>query len=102
MKRLVRVAFGASLLIMTGCYKATFIRDPMVQRGEQHDEWESFFLWGLAGHADVDVRKVCSGADVAEVQTSETFLNGLVSGVTLGIYAPRTVSVTCARDGGAR
>jgi len=95
----MRIA-GRGLLLcaiaLSGCYRATFIRDPQAVRGVEHDRWNHFFIFGLVGEADVDVRQFCPDGRVAEVSTQESFLNGLVGIVTLGIYAPRTVYVTCA------
>lgn len=36
---------------------------------------------------------------VAKVETLMSFLNGLVSGLTLGILTPWSIRVTCALDG---
>jgi hypothetical protein len=101
MKRLGRVALVAAMLAATGGFKATFIRDPNAVKGTEHDMWESFFLWGLVNEQDVNVRQFCPDGRVAQVVTGGDFLTGLVGLVTLGIYAPRKVWVTCATDGRA-
>jgi hypothetical protein len=87
-------------LALGGCYKATFIRDPQAVRGEEHDEWTSFFIFGLVGEQTLDVHQFCPDGRVAEVQTGANFLTGLVSLVTIGIYTPRKVYVTCAAGSG--
>ena len=51
-------------------------------------------VWGLSG-ATVDVRTQCPSG-VAVVATEESFVNALLSGLTLGLYTPRHVTVTCA------
>jgi hypothetical protein len=96
-----RRAFLATLFAVaaTGCYKATFISNPSVSRGADHDQWNSFFLWGLVGEETLDVRQFCSGGQVAQVRTGANLLTGLVSAVTLGIYAPRLAYVWCAAPG---
>jgi len=96
--RSIRRAFLATLIAVaaTGCYKATFISNPQVVRGADHDQWNSFFLWGLVGDETLDVRQFCSGGQVAQVRTGANFLTGLVSLVTIGIYAPRMAYVWCA------
>jgi hypothetical protein len=81
---------------LAGCYKATFISSPNVVRGADHDQWNSFFLWGLVGQETLEVRQFCSGGQVAQVRTGANVLTGLVSFVTLGIYAPRMSYVWCA------
>jgi hypothetical protein len=86
---------AASLLFgTTGCCKATFI-NPAVVPGETHEEWTDFFIVGLVGKEEFDVREFCPG-EAAKVATGGNFLTGLVTVVTLGIYAPRKVYVTCA------
>jgi Bor protein len=96
--RSIRCALLATLVATgaIGCYKATFIANPQVVRGADHDQWNSFFLWGLVGEETLDVRQFCSGGQVAQVRTGANFLTGLVSFVTIGIYAPRMAYVWCA------
>jgi hypothetical protein len=89
---------GALALNMTGCYRATFIRDSSATRGVEKDKWADFFIFGLVGERDYNVRDFCPDGRVAEVRTGGNFGTGLVSLLTLGIYAPRKVYVTC--DGG--
>jgi hypothetical protein len=100
----MRTTAGRALLLcalaLGGCYKATFIRDPDVVRGEEHDQWTSFFVFGLVGEQSLDVHQFCPDGRVAEVQTGGNFLTGLVSVVTIGIYTPRKVYVTCAAPSG--
>jgi hypothetical protein len=101
MKRLGRAALIAALLGGAGCYKATFIRDASVVKGEEHDKWLDFWLWGLVNEQDIDVKQFCPDGRVAQVVTGGNFGSGIVTAVTLGIYAPRKVYVTCATDGRA-
>jgi Bor protein len=86
------VAMG---LLSTGCY-TTRLQDTSMTAGAKHDEWRSFFFWGLAGHAKVDVREYCEGGEVAEVSTGTNAGTAIVTGLTLGIYSPEKIYVTCA------
>lgn len=101
----MRRGAGLSLLLSvlalnaTGCYRATFIRDPSATRGVEKDKWADFFVFGLVGEETFNVRDFCPEGRVAEVRTGGNFATGLVSFITLGIYAPRKVYVTC--DGGS-
>src|SRR5512138_3053865 len=101
MKRLGRAALLAAMLGAAGCYKATFIRDPSVVKGVEHDKWVDYWLWGLVNEQEIDVKQFCPDGRVAQVVTGGDFLSGLVNFVTLGIYSPRKVFVTCATDGRA-
>ncbi|MGZ6126161.1 MAG: Bor/Iss family lipoprotein [Myxococcales bacterium] len=101
MKRWGRAAFLAALLGATGCYKATFIRDPNAVKGAEHDKWLDYWFWGLMNEQDIEVEQFCPDGGVAQVVTGGNFGTGIVSLLTLGIYAPRKVYVTCATDGRA-
>jgi hypothetical protein len=88
----------ACLLGGSGCYKNTFVNTG-VTPGTEHDEWTSFFIFGLVGHEKIDVKKFCPG-EVAMVRTGGNVGTVLVQALTIGIYSPRKVYVTCAAGGG--
>ncbi len=46
----------------------------------------------------LDVSSQCKSG-VAKVETQHSFLNGLVAFLTLDIYTPMTITVTCAGGG---
>jgi hypothetical protein len=93
---------GAALLLgASGCYKATFYKNASVTKGEAHDEWTDFFVFGTVGTERIDVKKFCPTGDVAVVRTGGNVATGLVGVVTIGIYTPRKVYVTCAANGPA-
>lgn len=87
-------ALTLAMLLFTGCYRITFV-DRSVTPGVEHDEWTDFFLFGLVGHERVEVSRFCPSGEVAMVRTGGNFGTGLVGVVTLGIYTPRKVYVTC-------
>jgi hypothetical protein len=62
--------------------------------------WVSTWLWGLVAAQPVDVRQQCPSG-VAVITTEQSFVNGLVGAITLGIYTPQHVTVTCASGGTA-
>jgi hypothetical protein len=101
MKRLGRAALLAVLLAGAGCYKATFIRDPNAVKGVEHDQWLDFWIFGLVNEQNIDVKQFCPDGRVAQVVTGGNFATGIVSVLTIGIYSPRKVYVTCATDGRA-
>ncbi len=57
--------------------------------------WTATWLWGLVPASPIDVTRDCPGG-IATVETKQSFMNGLVGGLTLGIFTPRDVTVTCA------
>uniref|UniRef100_UPI004047FFFD Bor family protein n=1 Tax=Rheinheimera sp. TaxID=1869214 RepID=UPI004047FFFD len=54
-----------------------------------------FFLWGLVGEHRVDTAVICDGAEPKQMQSQQTFTDGLLGVITLGIYLPHTAKVWC-------
>lgn len=85
----------AGLFFAAGCYEHTV----SVGGGAPHapvvyEEWENFWLGGLVGHVRVDVVRMCPSGQ-ATIEAKQTFLNGLVTALTSGIYSPTTLKVRC-------
>jgi hypothetical protein len=55
----------------------------------------STWIFGLVPAPEIDVRQECP-TGVAIIETEQSFINGLVSIVTFGIYTPQHVRITCA------
>ena len=48
-----------------------------------------FFVSGIRQKKTVDAAKICGGAEnVVKTETQQTFVNGLLGFITLGIYTP--------------
>src|SRR5262245_35105262 len=62
--------------------------------------WVQGWLWGLVAPQPIETRAQCP-SNVATVVTEMSFQNGLVSALTLGIYTPQHVTITCAAAGRA-
>jgi hypothetical protein len=60
-----------------------------------YEDSRPFYFFGLAGEQHVDVQEVCSGKSAIQMQSQQTFVDGLLGGITLGIYAPHSVKVWC-------
>jgi hypothetical protein len=90
------LAAVALMAVTSGCYKATFYQNPQAVPGAQHDEWTDFFLFGLVGSETLDVRRFCPPHQVASMRTGANVGTGVISVLTIGIYTPRKVYVTCA------
>lgn len=86
--------FGA----LAGCHKATFTRD-VPPAGPTQSTWTNYWVFGLAGVAEIDVRDYCPDGDVRLVRTGGNVATGLVSVVTMGIYTPRKVWIECGATG---
>jgi len=90
-----RVAALAGMFALTACYHQ--VVDTGLAPGTKTIDkpWTATWLWGLVPATPLDVRRECT-TGVAFVDTQMTVPNGLVSFITLGIYTPRSVKVTCA------
>ena len=80
-----------------GCYEHTFHTGTGAPQGPVvYDDWHNHWLGGLIGEEELDIDALCPSGN-ATIHDEQTFLNGLVSALTSGIYAPTTVTVRCAR-----
>jgi len=85
-------------LALTGCFRHTVDVGGGARHGPVvYDRWEHFWIAGLVGDVRVDVERLCPSGH-ATIEARQSFLNGLVAGLTSGIYTPTTVRVRC-RDG---
>ncbi|CAN5820933.1 hypothetical protein BH11MYX4_BH11MYX4_48080 [soil metagenome] len=68
--------------------------------GEEHTQWNSFFLAGSVGEARVDVERACGpGGTAAEMGVHHNALTVALTIVTVGIYTPRVSTLTCGAAG---
>ena len=64
-------------------------------KGNHHP---SFFVSGIGQKKTVDAAKICGGAEnVVKTETQQTFVNGLLGFITLGIYTPLEARVYCSQ-----
>ena len=77
----------ALALLITGCAQQTFTvqNKPAAVAPKKPSPIISSFL--ELGEA-VDAAKICGGAENVKTETQQTFVNGLLGFITLGIYTP--------------
>lgn len=97
--RMLALAAVAVTLTVGGCYKATFVRN-VEPRGEMQERWTTFWIFGLVGTEDINVREFCPDGNVRVVRTGGNLGTGLLTAFTLGIYAPRKIYVQCGAASG--
>ena len=89
----------ALALLITGCAQQTFTvqnKPAAVAQGNHHHH---FFVSGIGQKKTVDAAKICGGAEnVVKTETQQTFVNGLLSFITLGIYTPLEARVCIAHN----
>ena len=96
MKAFIAVAFIA----VAGCYHATVETGATPSSVVVDKPWASSWIYGLVPPSVVSTAQRCPDG-VAKVETQHTFLNQLVGFLTLGIYTPMQITVTCAARGSA-
>ena len=77
----------ALALLITGCAQQTFTvqNKPAAAPKKPSPIISSFLELGGA----IDAAKICGGAEnVVKTETQQTFVNGLLGFITLGIYTP--------------
>ena len=63
-------------------------------KGNHHPSFLRFWNWAKK---TVDAAKICGGAENVKTETQQTFVNGLLGFITLGIYTPLEARVYCSQ-----
>ena len=87
------VVFAASMLL-SSCYSYTSVDGKGAQGNSQTTEWNHYVIYGLAPVGVSDSKQMADWAENYSVHTRQSFVNGLVSAITFGIYTPTTTTVT--------
>ena len=90
----------ALALLITGCAQQTVYCSK--QTGSSSTKRETithhFFVSGIGQKKTVDAAKICGGAEnVVKTETQQTFVNGLLGFITLGICSPLEARVYCSQ-----
>jgi hypothetical protein len=87
-------------VLLGACYHAT-IETGLPPSAQVIDQaWASGWIYGLVPPKTVSAASRCPSG-VAKVETELSFLNQLVHILTLGIYTPMHIRVTCAAPSSA-
>jgi len=86
------LALGA---VSTACYHATIDTGLAPSGATVETPWAHSFIAGLVPPSTVETAARCPDG-VARVETQLSFLNMVANVVTLGIYSPMTIKVSCA------
>jgi hypothetical protein len=89
------LSLTAALLLSAGCFHQAVQTGSAPGTTVVDKQYVATWLWGLVPAQEIDVRSQCPRG-VATIATEQSFMNGLVGVLTLGIYTPQHVTVTCA------
>jgi hypothetical protein len=99
-----RLTFAAAAglgLLLTSCFRATVHSGlpPGDAPDPYENRWHSAWLLGsVEASGPYPLREICPHG-WAEVHSSTNLLQGLLTGVTYGIYSPQNVTIVCAAAG---
>lgn len=91
--KMMAIVFTSSILL-TSCYSYTSVVGDGAQGKDESTEWNHYVIYGLAPVGVSDSKQMAEGAEDYTVHTRQSFVNGLVSALTFGIYTPTTTTVT--------
>jgi hypothetical protein len=98
LKRIRSLFVATACLTQVGCYHQVFNTGLAPSSTVVTTAWHPTWIFGLVAAQPIDVRTSCPGG-VAIASTRMSFANGLVGGLTLGIFTPHEVKITCATRG---
>ena len=87
----------AALCLTTGCYNVNYVNSKPT--AEKKNGSHSFFFWGLAGDKKIKVKEHCPNG-ASKVRVYQSFGDGFLGLLTLGIWAPRSFELTCTQGEG--
>ena len=98
MCRVRMFAVGLAVIGLSGCYHATVNTGIEPGARQVQQSWAKGFIYGLVPPNPLNVMDECDDAGVASVETQLSFLNQIVSFLTLGIFTPMEITVTCGDE----
>ncbi|MCH2214690.1 MAG: Bor family protein [Flavobacteriales bacterium] len=84
----------AGLLMLSSCYTYTFTVGQGAQGSKEITAWNHYVVYGLAPVGVSDAAELADGAENYTVEVKHSFVNGLIAGLTFGIYTPTMTTVT--------
>jgi len=94
MNRKLLTALSLVLMFtMQSCYVYTVQVGTGAQSGASVSKWNHYLLYGLAPVGLADPKAMAGDATDYTVTNKHSFVNGLVMGLTFGIYSPTTTIV---------
>ena len=89
MKMLLATALA---LLITGCAQQMFtVQNKPAAVAPKETITHHFFVSGIGQKKTVDAAKICGGAEMLQTETQQTFVNGLLGFITIGICSAKRV-----------
>jgi hypothetical protein len=96
MKKIFTIAIALFFIssMLTSCYVYTVNVGKGAQSNVTVKKWNHYLLDGLAPISVSDSKEMAGDATDYTVTTKISFINGLLTAITYGIYSPTTTIVT--------
>jgi len=78
---------------VSSCYTYTTVVGSGAQGNQEVSKWNHYIIYGLAPVGVINPKDLAGGATNYTVVTQQSFVNGLVSILTFGIYTPTTTTI---------
>ena len=98
MRRIAKAALVAPALALSACYHAVVETGRPAGSTVVTKRFQPGFVYGLVPPPPLNVATECPSG-VAKVETEHSFVEGLVAGLTFGLFTPMSYIVTCASGG---
>lgn len=102
MKKLSIVALNVLFLFATGCSTIYFDRTPAKPESFKKSDWRANIIRLIEIGDPTDMSDRCKGRNWGSIEVKQTFVQGLISGVTYGIYDPWNVAYICTKAAGTK
>lgn len=86
-------AITASVML-SSCYTYTGVVGKGAQGTTQVKKWNHYLIDGLIPIGVSDATAMAGGASDYNIKVEHSFVNGLLSAITFGIYSPTTTTIT--------
>ncbi|MDZ7898611.1 MAG: Bor family protein [Arcicella sp.] len=80
--------------LLSSCYSYTSVVGKGAQGNTKVTKWNHYVIGGLAPVGVSDSKEMAGGAQDYTIFTRHSFVNGLIGGLTFGLYTPTTTTVT--------
>jgi len=94
MKKLSFISAFAFSVMLTSCYSYTTVVGQGAQGSQQTKAKNHYLIGGIVPVGVSDAKQLAGEAQNYTVKTEMSFVDGLLSAITGGIYTPTTTTVT--------
>jgi hypothetical protein len=86
------------LLVVSDCAtQRIYTTEDQSARIPTHEGTSHFFLYGIAQTREYSAEQICQDRTVLAVETQYSFVNGLLTVITYGLYYPMSYTVYCGK-----